>query len=309
MIRENPHYRREAFVNGLQAAGYKLRSGEPAQDVACDDILVTWNRYGHFEVAANDFERRGGRVVVAENGYLGANGSTPKFDVAAGDVRPGHYYALALNGHNGSGAWPSDDGSRWRALGIELKLWRAEKPGDREIGKSGDRKSDFSISRPPALTDFVALPPSRPPALTEDVPDHRHILVCPQRGIGPNRQAQHPAWPQDVTARLKALTQRPVRVRPHPGLGPGTVPIAQDLEGCWAVVTWASGAGIHALVAGVPVFFEAKHWILADAAERDIKTIESPALPERLPAFERLACAQWTVAEIASGEAFRRLLT
>ena len=263
MIREQPNYRREAFCNGLQAAGFKLRGGEPAQDVAADDVLVTWNRYGHFEVAANDFERRGGRVVVAENGYLGANGTTPKFDVAAGDVRPGHYYALALDGHNGSGRWPSYDGSRWRALGIELQPWR----------ERGD-----------------------------------HVLVCPQRGIGPNRQAQHPAWPQDVTLRVKGLTTRPVRVRPHPGLGPGDVPIESDLENCWAMVTWASGAGIHALVAGVPVIFEARHWILADAAGRDIKAIESPALPDRLPAFQRLACAQWTVAEIASGEAFLRLL-
>lgn len=263
LIRESPHYRRQAFVEGLKAAGYTFKTGEPGADVAAGDVLVIWNRYSHWEVMATQFERRGGRVLVAENGYLGANGSTPKFDVALGLVRPEHYYALAWDGHNGAGFWPADDGSRWRALGIELKPWR----------KAGD-----------------------------------HVLVCPQRGIGPRQGTQPPGWTEDIRRRLHAATARLVRVRPHPGLGPGTVPMAQDLENCWAVVTWASGAGIHALVAGIPVFAEAPAWILADAAERDITAIETPACRDRQTAFERLACAQWSVAEIESGEAFRKLL-
>ena len=262
-IREQPHYRREAFVAGLKAVGYTVKGGDPGADVAAGDVLVIWNRYSHWEQMALQFERRGGRVVVAENGYLGARGTTPKFDVAAGDVRPEHYYALAIGGHNGAGAWPTDDGSRWRALGVELKPYR----------RQGE-----------------------------------HVLVCPQRGIGAKTYAQRPEWAADVCKRLHAVTRRPLRVRPHPGLGPGATPIAQDLENCWAVVTWASGAGIHALVAGVPVFAEAPSWILMDAAERELATIETPACRDRLPAFERLACAQWRVAEIESGEAFRRLL-
>ena len=265
LIRENPHYRRQAFIAGIKAAGYDFKPGEPGAEVAAGDVLVIWNRYSHWEVMAAQFERRGGRVLVAENGYLGANGTTPKFDVAAGAVRPEHYYALAWDGHNGAGRWPADDGSRWRALHVTLKPWR-------EGGT--------------------------------------HVLVCPQRGIGPKRGTQPAEWTQDACKRLAALTRRPVRVRPHPGLGPGAVPIAEDLQDCWAVVIWASGAGIHALLAGVPVFSEGPHWICTGAASRNLAMIEDPAMDNerRLSAFERLACAQWTVAEIASGEAFNRLL-
>lgn len=263
LIRENPHYRRQAFIAGLSAAGYTVRGGEPGAEVAADDALLIWNRYSHWEQLATQFERRGGRVLVTENGYLGAQGSTPKFDVAPGAVRPEHYYALAWHQHNGAGVWPRDDGRRWQALGVALQPWRT---------------------------------------------DGKHILVCPQRGIGAKTYAQRPEWPQDVCRRLHALTRRPVRVRPHPGLGPGAPTLAEDLRNCWAVVTWASGAGIHALIAGVPVYVEAPAWILADAAERDLTTIDAPACRERRPAFERLACAQWTVAEIESGEAFKTLL-
>ena len=134
-----------------------------------------------------------------------------------------------------------------------------------------------------------------------------HVLVCPQRGIGPKHYAQSSNWTTEIAARLRAVTKRPVRVRPHPGNKPPLVPLEKDLEQCWAMVTWASNAGTHALIAGIPVFFEAPHWILAAAGSRDVSRIDDPPLPDRLPAFERLACAQWTLEEIASGEPFRRL--
>jgi hypothetical protein len=262
-VRQQPHYRREAFVAGLRAAGFRVvLDFEPGSDVQRDELLVIWNRYSHWERMAERFERCGARVLVAENGYLGSGGTTPKLDVAAGNVQPGHYYALACSQHNGGGTWPCDDGARWRALGVELEPWR-------ERG--------------------------------------HHILVCPQRGIGPKNYAQDAGWANDVSNRLRQYTKRPIRVRPHPGLGPGPVPIEKDLVDCWAVVTWASGAGIHALRAGIPVIYEGPHWILAGAAGRSIAAIEDPQMPDRLPAFGRLACAQWTVQEIASGEPFKRL--
>ena len=263
LIREQPHYRRAAFCDGLKAAGYALRAGDPGTDVTPGDVLVIWNRYAHWEGMADRFERAGGTVLVAENGYLGHGGSVPKFDVWPGNVQPGHYYALAVGQHNGGGRWPTADGSRWRALGVEIHDWR-------------DRG--------------------------------HHILVCAQRGIGPQRLVQRSEWTQDVVARLKGITSRPVRIRPHPGIGEGPVPLAKDLEQCWAVVIWASNAGIHALLAGIPVFYEGQHWILGPAGCRDIRQIDDPPLPDREPAFHRMACAQWTVAEIASGEPFKRLL-
>lgn len=251
LVREQPHYRREAFVAGLAAAGYTLKLGEPGQDIVLDDILVIWNRYSHYESHANAFERRGGRVVVAENGYLGD------------DENGRQHYALAVGAHNGGGTWHVGGPERWAALGIPLLPWRTA---------------------------------------------GTHILVCPQRGIGPKNYAQHPAWPQDLCERLKQATRRPVRIRQHPGNKPAETPLAADLEDCWAMVTWASNAGTHALLAGIPVFYEGPYWIMAPAGQRDISKIDAPDYPDRLAAFERLAWAQWKVDEIASGEAFRTLL-
>jgi hypothetical protein len=252
LIREQVHYRREAFLAGIAAAGLGFTRGEPAgSEARRGDVLILWNRYAHWERMADAFERAGGRVIVAENGYLGNDGNGKQ------------HYALALSQHNGGGTWPADDGARWRALGVELQPWRGR---------------------------------------------GHHVLVCPQRGIGPKHYAQHPDWARDVAARLQRVTRRPVRIRPHPGNQPPVVPLEKDLAGCWAVVTWASNAGTHALIAGIPVFYEAPHWILAAAGQRDLSRVDDPLLTDRRPAFERLACAQWTLAEIASGEPFRRLL-
>ena len=79
------------------------------------------------------------------------------------------------------------------------------------------------------------------------------------------------------------------------------------LVDCHAVVTWASAIAARALVAGVPVLYEAPSLICAGACRRGINGIEAPRYSDRLPALERLAWAQWSLAEIESGLPFARL--
>ena len=138
-----------------------------------------------------------------------------------------------------------------------------------------------------------------------------HILLLGQRGFGPPEVAQPPDWIHRMGESLKAATRRPIVIRAHPGRHKDRAkPLAADLANCWAVVTWASGAAIKAIAAGIPVFYGLKDWIGAPAAVH-IKTslcVESPFLGDRLPMFRRLAWAQWTAAEIATGEPLRRLL-
>jgi hypothetical protein len=112
LIREQPAYRRDAFVAGLKKHGYEVVLGPPVQQKT-RDILVTWNRYGEVEQRADQFEANGGTVLVAENGYIN------------GRHEGGDYYALAKHGHNGSGDWYVGGRERWDALGVELKPWRA----------------------------------------------------------------------------------------------------------------------------------------------------------------------------------------
>lgn len=135
-----------------------------------------------------------------------------------------------------------------------------------------------------------------------------HILVLPQRGIGSEGIAMPTGWVARATRILQTMTRRPIRVRAHPGLAK-TEPY-DDLKGAWAACTWGSGAAIKALYAGFPVYYELRNWIGATASTHisEIGDIEKPFMGDRLPTFERLAWAQWSAAEIVSGEAFACLL-
>lgn len=112
-------------------------------------------------------------------------------------------------------------------------------------------------------------------------------VVLPQRGIGPPEVAMPRGWPG----------QQCGRIRPHPGRFPG-VPLEQDLAKAGKVITWGSGAAIKALMWGIPVDSHMPVWI----GEQDNEDAG------RLAMFRRLAWAQWRHTEIASGEAFSRLL-
>jgi hypothetical protein len=118
LLRPEPWYRRQAFETGLEKAGLELTKDQNAADV-----LLIWNRYGPGHQAAEQFERRGKLVLVAENGYLGKGGTSPKFDVHPGGPKPDSYYSLSIGWHNGRGIWPAGEG-RFQKLGVELKPWR-----------------------------------------------------------------------------------------------------------------------------------------------------------------------------------------
>jgi hypothetical protein len=253
LIRENPVYRREAFVSGLRAVGFDVVLQYPdPEKIEPEDALLIWNRYGANHELASKFDRRGGNVFVAENAYVGI------------DREDRQRYAIAVGGHNGSGAWPYGGPDRWESLGITLKPWRTE----------GD-----------------------------------HVLICPNRSFGMPRFIMPPEWAEDVAYRVARITSRPVKIRPHPGNGPPKKPLLDDLQGAWAVVIWSSSAGCQALIEGIPVFCEAPWWIAKGAAcKSSIKSVDNPDLPDRLPAFERLAWAQWSVREIERGEPFQHLL-
>ena len=136
--------------------------------------------------------------------------------------------------------------------------------------------------------------------------DGGHVLVCPNRSFGIPGMMMPPGWPADVCKRLQRLTRREVRLRPHPGNEQPKKPLADDLAGAWAVVIWSSSAGVHALVAGIPVICEAPRWICREASWY-IDEIDNPPQPDRLGALQRMAWAQWSIEEIASGEPFRLL--
>lgn len=99
----------EAFKEGLVRLGYEVRPGL-THDPAPGDVLVTWNRIGAVNEAADKY----GRVLVVENaawgnGFLG-----------------GRWLSIARDRHNTAGMFPVGGSERWDGLGVELSPWRNE---------------------------------------------------------------------------------------------------------------------------------------------------------------------------------------
>jgi hypothetical protein len=134
----------------------------------------------------------------------------------------------------------------------------------------------------------------------------RHVLVLPQRGIGPRGVAMPANWLAHVRKRLEAITDRQLVIRQHPGAAKSDP--AEQLAGAHCAVTWGSGAGVKAIRAGIPVFHELGKWIGGCAATRLAGQIESCNTTSRETLWTRISWAQWALDEIASGEAFDQLL-
>ena len=146
--------------------------------------------------------------------------------------------------------------------------------------------------------------------------DGEHILVCPNRSFGVPGRIMPADWAESTCKRLRALTKREVRLRPHPGNDPPTKPLIEDLRGCHTVVIWSSSAGVHALVNGVRVVCCSPYWICKQAASEPRQTDEDwqrwlrvqYADASREQALRNLAHAQFSLQEIASGFAFASVL-
>lgn len=100
----------DAFAAGLRACGFTVHAS--IEQPRRDDVLVVWNRMGPNDAAAKRFAAAGAHVIVAENGYLGAQ------------WRGSRWFALALGHHNGRGRWPAGGPERWDSWGVELAPMR-----------------------------------------------------------------------------------------------------------------------------------------------------------------------------------------
>jgi len=109
-IRKEPFYRRSAVETGLKRLGYTI-SDRVVWPSKKEDALVIWNKKrGAEEDRADQWEKRGGTVLVLENGYLQRVDKT--------------HYAISVHGHNGSGWHPVGDDLRFPKLGFTIKPWR-----------------------------------------------------------------------------------------------------------------------------------------------------------------------------------------
>lgn len=135
----------------------------------------------------------------------------------------------------------------------------------------------------------------------------RHIVVCPNSPGYFRLFGMHAdTWLETVRADLARVTDREIRVRWKPDVRHR--PLEVDLIDAWAVVVFSSNAAVEALLAGVPVFVLAPFCAAARMGLSTIASIETPYYPDDREAFaSALAANQWTLDEMARGDAWRAL--
>lgn len=143
-------------------------------------------------------------------------------------------------------------------------------------------------------------------------PSGRDVLVALQSPQFYDRwvKISQQVFVQNVQRRLRAVTRRPIVLR-HKPLGRRTrqPPLSNALANAWIVVTHSSAVALEALAAGVPVIVTEPTFCAARLGT-PWHRLENPYRPtqdERRELFARIACHQWTLAEMRSGEIWERL--
>ena len=258
-LRHQPPYRSDAFAEGFEGMGFKVKMAHPAENsVKPEDVVVTWNLNPRYRAAAHEAKRAGAALVVAENGYIPARGTTE------------HYYALARDGHNGSGSWFVGEADRWAPLQRYSQPWQRNPDGHILICDQRGIGSE--------------------------------LMKCP-------RPFYEPLIPklERIFARHDKKRRPNFRLRAHPGRHKSNLTLAEDMQGARAVVTWASNAANEALLMGYPAFRVAPFHV-NEATLTDLSLLPDPPDTDREAGFKKLAWAQWALHEIGDGTAFRWLL-
>lgn len=187
------------------------------------------------------------------------------------------YHKLAVNARHPVNYYRQrqHDGGRARAVGVEVKPWRPVGSGE-------------------------------------------FILLAGMGAKGARAEGQAPeAWERWAIDEIQRYTERPIVYRPKPSWYeakpiPGTrfSPREEDvsllLADAHAVVTHHSNVAVEGILAGIPAFC----WggVGRDMASQDLSKIEKPYMPEGREEWAAdIAWCQWSVAEMATGEAWRYL--
>lgn len=147
--------------------------------------------------------------------------------------------------------------------------------------------------------------------------DGLHIVVMGQKhGDAAITDIDIDIWADATIRELRQYTDRPIVFRGHPRSElPHRVNEAIHLVGsfedamrdCWAVVVFNSTSAINAILAGVPAFVTGEGSMAGPVANSDLRDIENPAMPERRQWLNDLAYAQWSLEEMARGDAWKHL--
>lgn len=153
-----------------------------------------------------------------------------------------------------------------------------------------------------------------------------NIVIAMQRGDSEqwNGQPGIDQWLNTTVNEIRQYTDKNIVVRPHPR-SKCTIPVGclvdrpqfktgtyddfdytRTLKSAHCVLSWNSGPGPQALIAGVPAFVGPVS-LASPIANWDLSQIENPPHPDRTVWLEQLAHTEWTVEEITFGLPFKHL--
>ena len=162
-----------------------------------------------------------------------------------------------------------------------------------------------------------------------------HILLCMQKvGDASLRGADVFEWTLDTIKLIRQNTNRKIIVRPHPLyrkatqhkilqekvlnyedvawqetdlLKEGFVPIRDQLKNAWCTVTYTSGAGIDAVLEGIPNIACNTGSMVYDVSSKEISEIENPFTGDKTEWANKISHCQWSLEEFESGECWEHV--
>lgn len=213
-------------------------------------------------------------------------------NVIAGQKASGGRVVVLETGYINRGAGPDNHYALgWDGLNGRADFRNSESPPDRAM-KLG------VVLEPRRIGDSILLCGQVPWDASVDFSDHQRWLAA--------------------TARVLLDEGWRVIFRPHPLAKLPNLPgciysvgraLAADLEDAYALVSFNSNSAVEAVIAGVPVFAFDEGSMVWSIANRSLDALSSPAFPDRKQWLSDICYAQWTPAEMRSGEAWHHLTT
>ena len=162
-----------------------------------------------------------------------------------------------------------------------------------------------------------------------------HILLCMQKvGDASMRGADVFEWTYDAVKQIRQHTDRKIIIRPHPLyrkatkhkalqekvlevsdvvwqetdlLKEGFISVQDQLVKAWCTVTYTSGAGIDAILQGIPNIACDTGSMVYDVSSKKISEIENPFTGDKTKWANKISHCQWSLDEFESGECWEHV--
>ena len=151
-----------------------------------------------------------------------------------------------------------------------------------------------------------------------------YILLLMQRDGGWSMKGMNPIeWVQNKIHEVRAVTDLPILVRPHPGKHIDLSQLAQfnvmlspskqrslydDLSDAHAACVFNSSSGVAPILAGVPLVVDDRSSVCWAVSQHDIARIRDPEFFEREQWIHDLAACHWSDEESRQGLVYQKFL-